>query len=142
MNPSSNGDAICVWQPATSGQEVNQPGSAVMWRDFPRGTEYNAWAGGRFKAVYRLPKAPRPAAAAGSGSSLDHTLKMAQAIVIGMQGATAAEKEKKEKFNEQERSKILAACGLHEGAVRYTHLKLPTNLRVEIMYLVDSFKKN
>jgi hypothetical protein len=40
---------------------------------------------------------------------------MAQAIVIGMRGAAAAEKEKKEKFNEQERSKILAACGLHEG---------------------------
>jgi hypothetical protein len=98
------------------GAEVNQPGSAVMWRVFPWGTQHNAWPEGRFKAVCRLPEAPRPAAAAGSGSSLDHALKMAQAIVIGMQGAAAAEKEKKEKFNEQERLKTLAACGLHEGA--------------------------
>jgi hypothetical protein len=26
------------------GAEINQPGSAVMWRDFPRGTEYNAFS--------------------------------------------------------------------------------------------------
>ena len=40
---------------------------------------------------------------------------MAEAIVIGMKGATAAEKEKKEKFAAHEKGNILAACGLHEG---------------------------
>jgi hypothetical protein len=32
-----------------------------------------------------------------------------------MKGATAAEKEKKEKFATHKKLKILAACGLHEG---------------------------
>ena len=40
---------------------------------------------------------------------------MAEAIVIGMKGATAAEKEKKEKFAAREKVKLLAACGLREG---------------------------
>ena len=40
---------------------------------------------------------------------------MAEAIVIGMKGATAAEKEKKEKFAAHEKVKLLAACGLCEG---------------------------
>ncbi len=40
---------------------------------------------------------------------------MAEAIVIGMKGASAAEKDEKEKFATHEKCKILAACGLHEG---------------------------
>ena len=41
---------------------------------------------------------------------------MAEAIVIGMKGATtAAEKEKKERFASHEKVKIIAACGLYRG---------------------------
>ena len=53
-----------------------------------------------------------PAAAA---PPVDQRLKMAEAIGIGMKGAAAAKKEKKEKFANHEKVKILAACGLHEG---------------------------
>ena len=35
--------------------------------------------------------------------------------MIGMKGATAAEKEKEEKFAVHEKVKILAACGLCKG---------------------------
>jgi hypothetical protein len=41
---------------------------------------------------------------------------MAEAIAVGMKGATAAEKKKKEKFDNLEKLRILAACGLHKGA--------------------------
>jgi hypothetical protein len=43
---------------------------------------------------------------------------MAEAIVLGMKGATATATErdkKEEKFAAHEKSKILAACGLHQG---------------------------
>ena len=96
------------------GAERNNSSVYNAWRDFPRGVDYNAWAEGRFKAVYRIagPLPPPQAAAATVG---DQHLRMAEAIVVGMKGATAAEKEKKEKFAIHEKVKILAACGLHEG---------------------------
>lgn len=97
----------------TLGADVNQSSVATSWRDFPRGVEYNDWAQGRFRAVYRMAdttQPPAPPAPVG-----DQNLKMAEAIVIGMKGASAAEKDKKEKFAAHEKSKILAACGLHEG---------------------------
>jgi hypothetical protein len=94
------------------GADGNQSSVAVGWRDFPRGSNYNAWAEGRFRAVYRM-AGPQPLPAAPPvNQSAD---KMAKAIVIGMRGATAAAKDKKEKFANQEKVKILAACGLHEG---------------------------
>lgn len=93
------------------GAELNQSSISTEWRDFPRGIAYNAWAEGRFRAVYRM-AARHPAAAA--APIIDQSQRMAEAIVIGMKGASAAEKEKKEKYAPYERSKILAACGLHE----------------------------
>ena len=56
------------------------------------------------------PSPPPAAAAVGS-----QHLQMAEAIVIGMKGAMAAEKERKEQFASHEKVKILAACGLHDG---------------------------
>ena len=55
---------------------------------------------------------PRPPAAAPSN---DQHLQMTEAIVVSMKGATAAEKEKKEKFASHKKVKILAACGLYKG---------------------------
>jgi hypothetical protein len=94
------------------GAEVNQSSMSVEWRDFPRGPDYNEWAQGRFRAVYRIPERQPVAAIAPPG---DQHTKMAEAIVLGMKGATAAERDKKEKFATHEKVKILAACGLHEG---------------------------
>ena len=94
-----------------AGAELNQSSVATAWRDFPRGIAYNAWAERRFRDVHRM-DARRPAAAA--APIVDQSQRMAEAIVIGMKGASAAEKEKKEKHAPYERSKILAACGLHE----------------------------
>ena len=97
------------------GAEVNNSSVGNSWRDFPiSGVDYNLWAEARFQAVYRIagPPPPPPAMAAASG---DQHLRMAEAIVVGMKGATAAEKDKKEKSAVHEKVKILAACGLHEG---------------------------
>jgi hypothetical protein len=96
------------------GAEVNQSSISAEWRDFPRGTQYNDWAQGRFRLVYRMADNRQPAAAAAPPVE-DHNLRMAEAIVIGMKSATAAEKDKKEKFATHEKLKILVACGLHEG---------------------------
>ena len=68
---------------------------STAWQDFPKGVDYNSWAEGRFHAVYRSMAGPPPPPAEASTS--DQHLQMAEAIVIGMKGATAAEKEKKVK---------------------------------------------
>jgi hypothetical protein len=90
------------------GAEVNQSSISADWRDFPRGTQYNDWAQERFRLIYRMADRQPAAASAPTG---DHNLRMAEAIVIGMKSATAAEKDKKEKFATHEKLKILAACG-------------------------------
>jgi hypothetical protein len=95
----------------TVGTEVNQSMVATDWPNFARGTEYNQWADGIFCAVYRLAKRPP----AGAAPHQDYDQRMAEAIIIGMKGATAAEKEKQKKFANHEKLKILAACGLQEG---------------------------
>ena len=71
----------------------------------------NARAEGRFRAVHRLTESQPPTAA----PPADQHLRMAEAIVISMKGATAAKKQKKVKFANHNKMKILAACGLHEG---------------------------
>jgi hypothetical protein len=44
---------------------------------------------------------------------LDQHSRMAEAIVDGMKGTTAGDKKKEEKFDNLEKLKILATCGLH-----------------------------
>ena len=97
------------------GVEVNISTVGNSWRDFPtRGVVCNRWAKGRFRAVYGIAGPPLPSQAPAAVAGDQH-LRMAEAIVVGMKGATAAEKERKEKFATHEKVKILAACGLHEG---------------------------
>ena len=54
---------------------------------------------------------PPPAAVTAS----DQHLRMAEAIVIGMKSAMAAEREKKERFASHKKVKIFMACGLYQG---------------------------
>ena len=80
-----------IW--ALFGAEINNSSVSTVWQDFPWKIDDNSWAEGRFCAVYRMAgPLPPPAAAPAS----DQHLQMAEAIVIGMKGATAAEKESKE----------------------------------------------
>jgi hypothetical protein len=85
---------------------------SVAWRDFPRDAGYQTWAKRRFQTVFKMPnQAPGPAPGA-TPPVIDNTI-MAEAIVKGMQGASEAEREKKEKFADHEKMAILAACGLN-----------------------------
>jgi hypothetical protein len=61
------------------GAEVNQSSISVDWRDFPRGTQYNDWAQGRFWSIYRMAER-QPAAA--PVPTVDHNLRVAKATVI------------------------------------------------------------
>jgi hypothetical protein len=93
------------------GAKVNQSSVSTDWRDFPRGTKYNAWAEGRFRAVYRLAKSQATAVA----PPVDQHLRMAEAIVTRMKSATASKKEKKEKFARRSRFLQLAASTKANG---------------------------
>jgi hypothetical protein len=97
-----------------AGPGPHQPSVAVASRDFPCDTPYNKWAKGWFQVVYRMAGQPPPSGGESQPAG-DQSQRMAEAIVQGMKGATAAEKEKKEKYSAHKKVKILAACGLHEG---------------------------
>ena len=94
--------------------QSHRPSVAVGWRDFPRDRQYTEWATQRFQSVYKIVPPPlvAPAPAAGGGAT-DPNASIAAAIVAGLQVASQAERDKKEKYAYHEKLSILAACGLH-----------------------------
>ena len=68
--------------------EVNQSNMYTGWRDFPRGTNYNSWAKGRFCVVCHIAWPQSPPAVA---PLVDQHLQMAEAIVIGTKGVKVTE---------------------------------------------------
>jgi hypothetical protein len=95
--------------------QSHRPSVAVGWKDFPRDRQYTEWATHRFKAVYRIAPPTVAVPPAVSGGATDPNAAIAAAIVAGLQGASQAERDKKEKYAYHEKLSILAACGLHPG---------------------------
>jgi hypothetical protein len=108
------GRFVCLAQGPQAPQS-HRPSAAVAWKDFPRDRQYTEWATQRFKAVYNIVPPTRGAPPAAGGGAASHSASIAAAIVAGLQGASQAERDKKEKYANHEKLSILAACGLHLG---------------------------
>jgi len=87
--------------------ELNQSQVSVAWKDFPSDAACDSWATWQFhQSAQNLVAPPAAPAASSAGPSHGRCSQLAAAIVLGMNGASEAAQEKKDKFGEQEENKI------------------------------------